>query len=296
MAGPVKVRGAGGVAAKAVQRQGPIAVDATGRSPITLKNRLPTLERILQLPAFRGAEVICCHAQIKQPVTWVHVAEVMNIWRFLSGGELLLSTGLEIVRVSPATRHAYIQGLSKAGVRALGLELVQWMTEVPPDLLASARQFDLPVLVFRAEVSFRELTQAAHQEILRPAPRDGLESTMQTILMALMETGREQSFLQRELGLLLALPPRPRTTLLMTLESLLETHFNIAASARALSVQRQSIYYRLNQLNGLLGSFDDPSRTMGFLVAFALLRSIHPHLIGLPPSASSPQSPEQTFP
>jgi hypothetical protein len=293
MAGPAKVQGPGGAPLRAVRRQGATVIDSADRLQTTVNSRLLSLERILQLPAFHGAEVICCHAQIKQPVTWVHVAEVMDIWRFLSGGELLLSTGLELVRVSPATRHAYIQGLSKAGVRALGLELVQWMTEVPPDLLASAQQFDLPILVFRNEVSFRELTRAAHQEILRPTPCHGLESTMQTILTALMETGREQSFLQRELGLLLALPPRPRTTLLTTLETLLETQFNIAASARALGVQRQSIYYRLNQLNGILGSFDDPSRNLGFLVAFALLRSIHPHLIGLRPTASSPQLPQQ---
>jgi purine catabolism regulator len=250
------------------------------RAPIESTGRLPSLERILQLPAFRAAEIVSGYDRIKQPVTWVHVAEVMDIWRFLTGGELLLSTGLELFRVGPAARQGYIRGLSRAGVRALGLELVQTRTELPRDLLASAARFELPLVVFRTEVSFRELTRAAHQEILRPTPCHDFDSTLRTILMALIETGREQSFLQRELGPLLALPPRPRTTLLSTLDSLLETHFNIAASARALGVRRQSIYYRLNQLNGLLGSFDDPARSLGLQVAFALLRSNHPHLIG----------------
>jgi purine catabolism regulator len=264
-----------------------VAIDSATRLQVVSRSRLPSLERLLRLPAFQGAELICGHAQLKQPVTWVHVAEVMDIWRFLSGGELLLSTGLELIRVTPAARRAYIEGLSRAGVRALGLELVQWFTELPKDLLTCAREFDLPILVFRSEVSFRALTRAAHQEILLPAPRHGLESTMHTILAALTETGREQTFLQRELGPLLALPPRPRTTLLTTLESLLETHFNIAASARALGVRRQSVYYRMNQLNGLLGSLEDPSRNLGLLVAFAILRTIYPHLIGLPPLASA---------
>jgi len=257
-----------------------VNTDSTGRASTQI-TPLPSLGKLLGLSAFRDAELICGHGQIEQPVTWVHVAEIMDIWRFLSGGELLLSTGLELVRVSSPTRHAYIRGLAKAGVRALGLELVQWITEVPQDVLDCAKEFDFPIVVFRKEVSFRELTRAAHQEILRPARSYALESTLQTILNSLVETGRDKHFLHRELGPLLALPPRPRTTLLITLEALLDSQFNIAATARKLGVRRQSVYYRLDQLAGLLGSLDDPSRKLGFLVAFALLRSSHPQLIAL---------------
>jgi hypothetical protein len=258
------------------QRQ-PVLVDST-RSAFRHGSALPSLETVLNLPVFRSAELICGGAQIDQPVTWVHVSEIMDIWRFLSGGELLLSTGLELMRVTAATRRAYIRGLSKAGIRALGLELVQWITEVPAELLETARELNFPLVVFRTEVSFRELTRAAHQEILRPTPSHGLETTLDTILNSLVETGRDRQFLQRELGPLLSLPPRPRTTLLITLEALLESQFNIAAASRNLGVRRQSIYYRLDQLTGLLGSLDDPSRKLGFLVAFALLRSSHPQL------------------
>ncbi len=254
----------------------PFAVEARGAS--RQGTTLPSLETVLNLPAFRSAELICGGAQIDQPVTWVHVSEIMDIWRLLSGGELLLSTGIEMVRVSPATRRAYIRGLSKAGIRALGLELVHWLTEVPSELLETARELSFPIIVFHTEVSFRELTRAAHQEILRPTPSHGLETTLDTILNSLVETGRDRQFLQRELGPLLALPPRPRTTLLITLEALIENEFNIAAAARSLGVRRQSVYYRLDQLTGLLGSLEDPSRKLGFLVAFALLRSSHPQL------------------
>ena len=256
----------------------PVAIDSSSRAYFRQGTALPSLETVLNLPAFRSAELICGGARLDQPVTWVHVSEIMDIWRFLSGGELLLSTGLELMRVSSATRRAYIRGLSKAGIRALGLELVQWTTEVPLELLETARELNFPIVVFRTEVSFRELTRAAHQEILRPTPSHGLETTLDTILNSLIETGRDRQFLQRELGPLLALPPRPRTTLLITLEALLDAQFNIAAASRGLGVRRQSVYYRLDQLTGLLGSLNDPSRKLGFLVAFALLRSSHAQL------------------
>jgi purine catabolism regulator len=233
---------------------------------------LPPLQKILNLPAFRDAELIYGGTQVNQPVTWVHVAEIMDVWRFLPGGELLLSTGMELVRVTSAARHMYIQGLAKAGVRALALELVQWISEVPQDVLDSAEEFDFPIVVFRTEVSFRELTRAAHQEILRPELTHRPESTMQMILKSLAVAGYDRSIIDIELGPLLVLPPRPRTTLLVTLETLLDVQFNIAETARKLGVRRQSIYYRLDQLTGLLGSLEDPSRKLGFLVAFSLLR------------------------
>jgi len=235
-------------------------------------NALPTLQTVLDLPAFRGAELISGSIHLDEPVTWVHIAEIMDVWRFLSGGELLLSTGLELTRVSPPARRAYLHGLAKAGARALALELVQWVHEVPTEIMDAARVLQFPIIIFRDEVSFSELTRAAHEEILRPKFSHHSETTMETLLNSILETGRDKAFLDRELGPLLALPLRPRTTLIATLEALIDVHFNIAVAARRLGVRRQSIYYRLEQLTGLLGSLDDPSRKLGLLVAFALLR------------------------
>jgi hypothetical protein len=233
---------------------------------------LPSLKTILDLSAFRGAELLCGQAQMSEPVTWVHISEVLDIWRFLTGGELLLSTGLELVRASSSMRVSYIKRLEQAGVRALALELVQWITEIPEEIVSTAQELNFPLVVFRSEVSFRELTRSAHEEILLPARRHGQESTMETITHALTETRRDRAFVRSELGPLLALPDRPRNVLLTTLEVLLDVHFNITAAARVLGIRRQTIYYRLDQLTGLLGSLDDPSRKLGFLVALALLR------------------------
>jgi len=233
---------------------------------------LPSLQTILDLPAFRSAELICGSIHLDEPATWVAIAEIMDVWRFLSGGEMLLSTGMELTRVSPPARRAYLHGLAKAGVRALGLELVQWVREVPSEILDAARILHFPIFVFREEISFSDLTRAAHQEILRPKGAHDGESTIDTLLNSLVETGRDQAFLDRQLGPILSLPQRPRATLIATLEALLDVHFNIAEAARKLGVRRQSIYYRLEQLTGLLGSLDVPSTKLGLLVAFALLR------------------------
>ena len=53
------------------------------------------------------------------------------------------------------------------------LELVQWQREVPDELLVTARLTEFPLVVFRQEVRFADLTKEAHERILRPQPRAG---------------------------------------------------------------------------------------------------------------------------
>ncbi|MER3483121.1 MAG: PucR family transcriptional regulator, partial [Meiothermus sp.] len=111
----------------------------------------------------------------------------------------------------------------------------------------------------------------AHERILRPKIQSE-EPVLGSVLEALIETGRSTEFLQSQLGPVLALPARPKSTLLSTLEALLAAQFNIAEAARKLGVRRQSVYYRLEQLTGMLGNLDSPERRLGLWVALELLK------------------------
>jgi purine catabolism regulator len=233
---------------------------------------LPSLADILALPAFAKAEVLSGQSRLYEPVTWVHVSELMDACRFLSGGEVLVSTGLELARATPESREAYLRSLVDAGAQALMLELVQWLREVPEDMLRAARLMDFPLVAFKEEVRFAELTKEAHELILMPHRPANAEHWLDGLLDALVETGRSDRFLQEQLGPLLALPGRPRGILLATLEALFDAQFNVAETARRLGVRRQSVYYRLEQLRGLLGDLDAPRRRTGMIVALELLK------------------------
>lgn len=233
---------------------------------------LPSLREVLRLPAFRGAEVLTGHSRLDEPVTWVHVSELMDAWRFLSGGEVLVSTGLELARATPEAREAYLRALVDAGAQALVLELVQWFRDVPDEMLLAARLMDFPLIVFREEVRFAELTKEAHESILRPHVPPDAEHWLDGLMDALVETGRSTRFVEEQLGPILSLPGRPRGTLLATLQALFDCQFNVAETARCLGVRRQSVYYRLEQLRGLLGDLDAPRRRMGLIVALELLK------------------------
>ncbi|WP_309570277.1 PucR family transcriptional regulator ligand-binding domain-containing protein [Deinococcus sp.] len=230
---------------------------------------LPTLREVLALPAYAGAQVLGGENGLDAAVTWVHVSEVLDAARFLSGGELILSTGLELSRITPDAGAAYLRSLVDGGAHGLALELVGPLRDVPPAVVMEARRTDFPLIAFQHEVRFADLTRAALGRILVrgvPDVAGGLDS----VTLALRETGRAAAFRDAHLGPLLALPDRPRGTLLTTLDALIAGGFNIAQVARTLGVRRQTVYYRLEQLRALLGDLDDPRRQLAWRLALDL--------------------------
>ena len=73
---------------------------------------LPTLGTILALPVLREASPLLPRPPpplggaggLDKPVRWVHVSELLDISGLLSGGELVLTTGLELEK-EPGQRH-----------------------------------------------------------------------------------------------------------------------------------------------------------------------------------------------
>lgn len=119
-------------------------------------------------------------------VTGVHVSELTDPTPYLSGGELLLTTGMGLTGQTAQAR-AYTARLAGHGTAALGLGLGPLHAEVPPTLVDACRVAGLPLLVVPAPTPFlvvartywslqaaadqEELTAAlgAHRDLVRAA-------------------------------------------------------------------------------------------------------------------------------
>lgn len=91
-------------------------------------------------------------------VSAVHVSELTNPTEFLSGGELLLTTGLSLPD-SAMGCDRYVSRLLSAGVSALGLGLGPTLHEVPETLIASCRKLGLCLLLVPPESAFLTVTK-----------------------------------------------------------------------------------------------------------------------------------------
>ncbi|HKA68880.1 MAG TPA: PucR family transcriptional regulator ligand-binding domain-containing protein [Actinomycetes bacterium] len=129
---------------------------------------LPTVAEVLQLAAVRrGApRVVAGQAGLGQPVRWVHVSEVIDIARELSGGELVLTTGIALPEDASALA-AYIDDLADVGVVGVAVELGRrYDRTLPTALVKAAERRGLPLVELHRGTPFVNITESVHALIV----------------------------------------------------------------------------------------------------------------------------------
>lgn len=110
-----------------------------------------------------GVRLLAGSGADERPITWVHVSELDDPTPFLSGGELLLTTGLF---VRPATDFpAYVERLAAAGVLGLGFGVGLSCEEVPAELVSAAERLGLAVLEVPRRTPFIALSRAVSRAL-----------------------------------------------------------------------------------------------------------------------------------
>ena len=105
-------------------------------------------------------------AGLRRRVRWVHVGEVADIAEQLSGGELVLTTGVLLPTAGRELRH-YVLGLTEAGASGLVVELGRrYSKSLPTEFVVAADEFELPLIALRREIQFVRVTQAVHERIV----------------------------------------------------------------------------------------------------------------------------------
>lgn len=132
-----------------------------------------SLAELLEFEAVRDArpEVLAGRRALDRPVRWVHSSEIYEIGPLLSGGELLLTTGLGLAGTDAGARRHYVRELADRGVSGLAVELGRSFPDVPPELVDEAERRGLPLVVLRAVVPFIRICEGANTAIVDEAAR-----------------------------------------------------------------------------------------------------------------------------
>ena len=129
---------------------------------------LPTLGDLLGLDVIRrgSPQVVAGSSGLAARVRWVHVLELADAAHLLQGGELVLTTGVELP-AEPSRLARYAADLAGAGVSALAVELGRrYVGALPGALVRAAAETGLTLIAFEREVPFVEITEAVHARII----------------------------------------------------------------------------------------------------------------------------------
>src|SRR3954468_21978808 len=98
------------------------------------------------------------------PVRWVHISELADPTPWLSGGELLLTTGMGLG--DAASQRAYVDRLAEHGLAGLGFGLGFGHDAVPEPLLEAARARGFPFFCVPYELPFIAVTERAFTQLV----------------------------------------------------------------------------------------------------------------------------------
>ncbi len=106
-----------------------------------------------------GLELAAGEGGAGNAVRWVHVSEHEDPTPWLSGGELLMTTGLQLG--TPAKQRRYVELLSGEGLAGIGFGVGFDHKRIPKAILEAAREHELPLFEVPYEMPFIAITERA---------------------------------------------------------------------------------------------------------------------------------------
>jgi PucR family transcriptional regulator, purine catabolism regulatory protein len=119
---------------------------------------------VRELLADVDVTLLAGEGHLDMPVRWVHISELADPTPWLSGGELLLTTGIALD--SAKRQRDYIATLADHGLAGLGLGTGFTHDKVPRALAEAARERDFPLFEVPYELPFIALTEKAFTRLV----------------------------------------------------------------------------------------------------------------------------------
>ncbi|MET7746234.1 PucR family transcriptional regulator [Streptomyces sp. NPDC005385] len=146
-------------------------------------------------------EVVAGARHLDRTVRWVHVAEAADVGVMLSGGEMVLTTGV-LLAGDPDAQADYIRSLHRAEAAAIVLGLGRAFPTPPDAMRRAAERCGLPLVVLHRPSPFAELTEEVQSRLVRSKfAAVSLSETVRTALTALITTGAPLQHLLDEIAL-----------------------------------------------------------------------------------------------
>lgn len=153
--------------------------------PALSVRQILTLERVLA----GEPEVVAGASRLDRPVRWVHVAEAADVGVMLSGGEMVLTTGV-LLAGDEDKQAEYVRSLHRAEAAAVVLGLGRAFPAAPDAMRRVAERCGLPLVVLHRPFPFAQLTEEVQSRLVRRKfAAVSLSEAVRTELTALITSG-----------------------------------------------------------------------------------------------------------
>jgi purine catabolism regulator len=111
-----------------------------------------------------GLELVAADGGADRPIRWVHISELEDPTQWMSGGELLLTTGIQLG--TPARQRKFAVLLADHGLAGLGFGTGFGHRKIPKGLAEAASEAGLPLFEVPYEMPFIAITEKAFSRLV----------------------------------------------------------------------------------------------------------------------------------
>ena len=123
-----------------------------------------TVADALQLPAFAGARLVAGAAGRHRPISQVHPVSVPDAARWLNGGELILTTAINLP-ANADDQLAWLRDLVDKEVSGMALAVGNRIDRAPGHLREAAEHHQFPLIELPSQLRFVDIARSANELI-----------------------------------------------------------------------------------------------------------------------------------
>lgn len=123
-----------------------------------------TVADVLTNPLFQEARVVAGQSGLSNRVMWVHNAGVPDAPQWLNGGELVLTTYINLPQ-DDAGQRQYILDMGAGGVAALMLTVGRYIDQAPQGMIDAANECSFPLIEISYTARFIDIAKTVNQQI-----------------------------------------------------------------------------------------------------------------------------------
>lgn len=123
-----------------------------------------TVAEVLKMDVFAGAELVAGESGLQRVVSWAHNSGVPDAHNWVNGGELMLTTAINMPQ-TPSEQLAYIEALAQKGVVGLAVAVGRYIEHLPQAWCDVADAHHLPLIAIPYQARFVDVVRAVNERI-----------------------------------------------------------------------------------------------------------------------------------
>ncbi|NEW07402.1 PucR family transcriptional regulator [Paenibacillus sp. SYP-B3998] len=131
-----------------------------------MENTPFTVTSLLQIPLFRGAEVIGGKNGLSNEILYVDNMEMPDLTGWLRPNELILTTGYSF-RHEPSMLGRLLDEMHRVGGSAVGIKTKRFLHEVPSEAVQKSNLYNIPLFDIPLDIPFMDMTHSIMDHILQ---------------------------------------------------------------------------------------------------------------------------------